>query len=116
SDTSMSIDSAHSRSPVWKDAHQAASQPDESSPPYSPRLEVFGHSEQNSGPTTATATNQSETPTVGEGGSCSGSGNVPVLEGAAFQKKPSSSIQKCLKCGKGVLKGSTGETSSVLWY
>ncbi|KAH0563064.1 hypothetical protein GP486_002370 [Trichoglossum hirsutum] len=67
SDTSMSLDSTHSPSPDGKErvTHENNHNSEPSSPPYSPRLDAFVHSDDGSAPVTADTATIQPNPTNG---------------------------------------------------
>ncbi|KAI9776445.1 MAG: hypothetical protein M1839_009556 [Geoglossum umbratile] len=108
SDTSMSLDSTHSPSPDGKErivAHENHHQSEPSSPPYSPRLDAFMQSDQGSAPITDAATPQFSLTNGSLGAQTT---EVSAGRTSSSPRKPSSTFLQCSKCGKRLLKVSTG--------
>ncbi|KAI9773900.1 MAG: hypothetical protein M1840_006126 [Geoglossum simile] len=114
SDTSMSIDSVHSPPPDGKErvsTHENNDQSEQSSPPYSPRLDPFMHSDRGLAPATADTTTPQLSLMNGTLGIHTTKASVNIGSTGRIgpsPKRPSSTILQCSKCGKRLLKVSTG--------
>ncbi|KAH0544692.1 hypothetical protein FGG08_001197 [Glutinoglossum americanum] len=116
SDTSMSLDSTHSPSPDGKERtlHENRHHSEPSSPPYSPRLDAFTHSDQGSAPTSNSTATRLTNGTPDTQTNRVSVDTRSVGRNGSSPKRPSSTILQCSKCSKLLFKVSTGGADGVL--